>query len=607
MLRAGEIAGLLARDARGVAQMLLPGGKENNGRWIAGSVRGESGKSLSVVLIGEKAGRWKDFNSDDSAHGDLLDLWAAVRGLSIPDAITDAARYLGVKAPKFHGTRQEKIKIPTPKGAKRADKDEAAMTWLTQARKLAAESIRAYRVAAENGAVLFPAFTPEGDIQYIKYRDPAEKKFWSAKGGKPCLFGWQAIPDSERTVVLCEGELDAIAWHSYGFPALSPTNGASNLQWIDLEFDRLARFDQIYISFDMDEAGKQAVPEIVERLGRDRCFVIELPAKDANECLMQGVDGSEIIKAIGAARSIDPEELVSAADFADSVVALFHPSGELDPGVRLPWQKVGDRIVLRAGEVSLIAGINGHGKSQIAGHLLLEAMGQCQRCCVASMEFKPEKWLRRLTRQASGLPVPSDAYIRAIHRWYNGKLWAFTATGNAKPNRIIEVFQYAVRRYGIRWFVVDNLAKCGFAEDDYNSQKGFIDQLTDFARDFDAHVQVCVHMRKGETEEKPAGKMDIKGTGAITDMVDTVLVIWRNKKKEKDKRVAEQAMEAFDDTKDPDAVLSCVKQRNGEHEPTVLLWFCRQSNQFLEHAKASRKQYVKWSEGAEIYERGGSA
>lgn len=606
MLRAGEIAGLLARDARGVAQMLLPGGKEANGRWIAGSVHGEAGKSLAVVLTGERAGRWQDFASDAPA-GDLLDLWCAARGLSISQAISEAAKYLGVKASRFHATHQEAVRLPAPKAAMRVEKDSAAMEWFTHTRKLSAESVRAYRVAAENGAVLLPAFTPEGELQYLKYRDPHEKKFWSGKGGKPSLFGWQAIPTADRTVVICEGELDAIAWHSYGFPALSPTNGAANLQWIDLEYDRLARFDQIYLSFDMDEAGRQALPELVERLGRDRCFVVELPHKDANECRMRGVGDAEIMAAIGAARSMDPDELVSAADFADAVAALFHPTGEVDPGVRLPWRKLGDRIVLRAGEVSLIAGVNGHGKSQVAGHILLEAITHGERCCVASMEFKPEKWLKRLTRQASGLPTPSHAYVHAIHRWYEGKLWAFTAVGHAKAERILEVFRYAVRRYGIRWFVVDNLAKCGFAEDDYNGQKTFVDQLTDFARDFDCHVQLCVHMRKGETEEKPAGKMDVKGTGAITDMADTVLVIWRNKKKEKAQRIAEQTGEAFDDATDPDAVLSCVKQRNGEHEPTIRLWFCRQSNQFIEHPKASRRQYVKWSAGAEVHETGETA
>lgn len=47
----------------------------------------------------------------------------------------------------------------------------------------------------------------------------------------------------------------------------------------------------------------------------------------------------------------------------------------------------------------------------------------------------------------------------------------FDVTGTAKTRRILEVFAYAARRYGIRFFIIDNLAKCGLGEDDYNGQK----------------------------------------------------------------------------------------------------------------------------------------
>lgn len=599
-MRASEIAEALARDTRGIARMLLPGGQERNGEWEAGSVGGEPGKSLKVRLDGPKAGRWKDFATDTDS-GDLLDLWAATRSLDMGEAIKEAADHLGVKLPEFAGDHRQPARLKAPQGATKADQDQGVTKWLTETRKIAPGSVRAYRVAAKDGAVMLPAFTPEGSIQYLKYRATGDKKFWSEKGGIPCLFGWQAIPARDRQVVICEGELDALAWHSYGFPALSPTNGAGNVQWIDTEFDRLARFDQIFLSFDMDDAGREAVPEIVERLGRDRCFIVELPGKDANQCRIDGVTETDIATAVGSARSMDPAELVSASDYADEVVSLFHPDGAPDPGVRLPWQKARDMVVLRRGEVSLVGGVNGHGKTECAGHVTLDALDQGEKACVASMEFKPAKWLRRLTRQAAGMPQPSASYIRAIHQWYAGRLWVFDCVGTAKAERILEVFKYAAKRYGIRWFLIDNLAKCGFAEDDYNAQKEFVDQLTDFAREFDVHVQLCVHMRKGETEDKPAGKMDIKGTGAITDMVDTVLVIWRNKKKEEHRRIADQSGEYFNEKDKPDAMLRCVKQRNGDHEPTLALWFDFNSHQFLAHCGASSRQYVKWSQGAEVH------
>lgn len=612
IMTASEVAAMLARDARGVAAMLLPSGTEQAGELCVGSVSGEPGKSLKVRLTGDKVGRWKDFAAD-GAQGDLLDLWASVRGLSISEALSEASDYLGVRRPKFDGARQSRPTVKAPKGTSKAADAEPVMRWLTEVRQFSGEAITAYRVAAHEGAAVLPAFTPDGkSIQYLKHRSIHEKKFWSAKGGAPCLFGWQAIPAGDRSVVICEGELDALAWMTYGFPALSPTNGAGNAQWIDCEFDHLARFDTIYLGFDMDEAGRKAIPEIVERLGAERCRLVDLPRKDANECLMDGVTAEEMDRSIANSRTLDPEELIPAGEFVDEVIALFHPDGE-EPGVKLPWKKGSNLFAFRPGELTILAGVNGHGKSQIAGHITLGAMVQGERACIASMEFKPARWLAKLTRQAAGMPQPSDAYIRGIHDWYADKLWVFNATGTAKTDRIMEVFRYAVRRYGIRWFVVDNLAKCGISEDDYNGQKRFVEALSDFTRDYDAHAILCAHMRKGESEDKPAGKLDVKGTGAITDMADNVLLIWRNKRKEADRRTADQATQhgadatPFDETEKPDAALTVTKARNGEHEPAYRLWFCPKSNQYLDSYGRSPRQYVRWSVGAEIHQGEGVA
>jgi hypothetical protein len=73
--------------------------------------------------------------------------------------------------------------------------------------------------------------------------------------------------------------------------------------------------------------------------------------------------------------------------------------------------------------------------------------------------------------------------------------------------------------------------------------------------------------------------MDIKGSGAITDLASTVLTVWRNKAKEaKRKEAAAINAELSDeDYKKPDVRISCSKQRNyfgpGEGEPSIRLWW----------------------------------
>lgn len=579
MLRASDIARMLAGQAERIATDLLPNGKRIGNNWCVGSIDAEAGDSLRVCISGSKAGIWSDFATGTDS-GDLIDLIAKVRGIGMREAIGYAKDILGVV--------ERRVENP-PKVYQRPSKDGISpllpqhLQWL-QSRKISADTAALFKLASKQGAIAFP-YLRDGELIAMKFRAVPEKKFWASAETEPCLFGWQTLTGKERAIVIVEGEMDALAMREYGIPALSvPFGGGEKGKhgWIECEFDRLAMFDSIILALDTDEAGKIATADIAKRLGRDRCYVAKLPLKDANECLMRGVDKEVIRDAIRNAKTQDPECLKSAADYEDALVREFANAHLPEAGIRLPWKKVQDRVVLRMGEVSIWAGINGHGKSQVVGHIVAHALSDW-RACVASMEFKPVKWLRRMTRQVCAQAAPTHAYVRHVANWYRDRLWVFEATGNAKSAEILEVFSYAARRYGIELFVIDNLAKCGFSEDDYNGQKKFVDQLTDFARDMDVHVMLVAHMRKTQNEDSVAGKMDVKGSGGMTDMSDTLMSVWRNKPKERVARKPEHERDQKDIERmnEPDSIITCSKQRNGEDEPVIGLWFDPESLQFL--------------------------
>lgn len=97
----------------------------------------------------------------------------------------------------------------------------------------------------------------------------------------------------------------------------------------------------------------------------------------------------------------------------------------------------------------------------------------------------------------------------------------------------------------------------------------------------DIHVHLVHHVRKGTSEYDLPNKFGVKGSGSITDQVDNVFMVWKNKKKID----AVQMGETVDDGKEPDAMLICEKQRNGEWEGKVGLWFDRNSWQFCSDAR----------------------
>jgi twinkle protein len=266
----------------------------------------------------------------------------------------------------------------------------------------------------------------------------------------------------------------------------------------------------------------------------------------------------------------------STESFVDDVIRHFHDP-EDQSGVCLPWPKTTNLIRLRQGEVTLWNGMNGHGKSLVLGMVCLGLVRQGQGVCIASMEMKPAATLARMCRQAFGDRLPSEGFIRTFSIGTNRRLWLYDQQGTVRPDKMLAVVRYCADQLKVGHIVIDSLMKCGMGEDDYNRQKAFVDSLTATARDHGIHVHLVTHARKQADEKAPPGKMDVKGTGAITDQVDNVITVWRNKGKE---RAFEDGIAT--DHKQPDALLICDKQRNGEWEGRIALWFDRASWQFTE-------------------------
>src|SRR5690606_19674090 len=111
--------------------------------------------------------------------------------------------------------------------------------WLLTVRKITPATVERFKLAARKGALMFP-YLRDGELVAAKYRRGPAKEFFVDANCEPCLFGWQALPGRERSITLCEGELDALAFAEYGVPALSVPfgggKGDKQGQWIEAEF-----------------------------------------------------------------------------------------------------------------------------------------------------------------------------------------------------------------------------------------------------------------------------------------------------------------------------------------------------------------------------------
>ena len=575
-----ELNERLIPSIEAICQQLLPQGKRLGGNWNVDSIGGAEGNSCRIQLTGHKAGIWADFAGNDK--GDILMLYQKVKGATFKQALQWAKEYLGIK----DCDRDFTVKPSKPLHKLLPIAPTSAVVDWFAARGISADILNKYRVSSKGTVINFPYYK-DGKLMFVKYRDIAKSKedsMFVEAGGTQILFGWQAIPEDARSIVITEGEPDTLAYAMCGIPAVSvPVGGGTgNKQdnWIQNDYDKLEQFDTIYISMDMDQAGQDALKTILPRLGNHRCKIITLPNKDANDTLLAGHNLKDYLL---TAKHKDPEEIKQATYFLDDVKKAFAGDAELC-GDYPPWVKMVDKFRMRPGEITIWQGINGHGKSMALSQVISNLAAHRIKSCVASMEMRPSQQLMRMNQQLTGEEKPSCAYLDFVNDQVMPFLYIINIHGTAKSSRLLELFRYAVLRFGCRHFVVDSLAKCGMAEDDYNAQKAFVESLADFANSTMAHVHLVCHSRKQEDEASMPNKMDVKGTGALTDMVDNVISVWRNKKKEEQIQMARDnnspVMPKMHDS--PDCVLSIQKQRNFDWEGKIALWFDPLTHQYLE-------------------------
>ena len=594
-----EISRALAAQAQSVAEHLLPGGRKDGHEWRAGAVNGEAGQSLGVHLSGNKAGVWSDFASGES--GDLLDLWRATRGGTLGEALNEAREWLGMERPKpYREPARNYVKPPKPKCT--ALDDTAALAYMTEDRNLPLGVLQRYKVAAAGNSIIFPFLKPDGELAMAKFREARDggRTQPTAKDCEPILFGWQAIPDDAREVVITEGEIDALSMAAYGFPAMSvPFGGGKGAkqQWIESDFERLDRFERIYLALDMDRVGEEAAEEIAIRLGRHRCLRVELPCKDANECLVNGVADRDMLAAVGGAKSLDPEGLRRPSELNDDVIRLFWPKEGEHVGYRMPLGKLGGgKLMFRPAELTLWTGESGVGKSQILSDAVVDWIGQGSRTCLASLEMKGGQTLKRMCKQIIGVDRPTDKAINLALQWADQGLLLYDRVGKVSVTGMLEIFDYARAKYGCNQFVIDSFMRLGIAGDDYTAQERAVFEIVTWAIDRNVHVHLVAHSRKGSRDRMgPAETEDVKGAMEVGANAFNIIAVWRNRRLEEDIEAAETEEKREALAEKPGVILRVAKQRNGDFEGRVGLWFDQKTYRYY-----SSHDNRTWSRGYPI-------
>ena len=233
--------------------------------------------------------------------------------------------------------------------------------------------------------VVFFPYYKDGVLTGYKARSLEAKRFWAVGSIKDAdLFGWeQAKQSGASRLIITEGEFDACALtkvfelyeeekykHTISAVVSLPSGVSSVEKVLGKHLQDINRlFRDVSFAFDDDEPGREALVKACALL--PLATTINLPLKDANECLIKG-KGKEAYQA-AKWKAVVPKN--SRLISLDSVWESAKEPAKF--GVSWPWKHITEVTRgIRTGETIYIGAAQKMGKSEVvnslADHLVRE-------------------------------------------------------------------------------------------------------------------------------------------------------------------------------------------------------------------------------------------
>lgn len=465
---------------------------------------------------------------------------------------------------------------------KLVDPDQSIKDYLSK-RKIDFDKAREHFKIMKLGDNIAFRYFDYGEHIGTKFKSIKEKKFYNEKDCRPGLYNIDNCRDSD-TLYMCEGELDCIALYQHtGIDAVSVPNGTGDMRWIEYCWGDLEAYKHIVLIFDTDKAGQESANKIAQRLGTFRCSNVVLPYNDINDCLIQGMKPEDLCEVIFKAKDMDQSKIQSCSTYIEEICDDLNDPERLR-GLQLKSFPEFMKIIqgLRRPESTVITGQNHAGKSTVINQLMIDIIRSGEKCAVASLEMPPRRYLRWLVSQTLG---PEEFLKPEIVKkkldYISEQLYIIDIQGRVSPDEILEHFDIACRKYGCSFLFIDSLMKVNLDRKDLlGSQAEFVDRYIDLGLRNNAHTALVVHPRKGAADNDRPGKVDVGGSGHITDAVDNVWSVWRP-----DQQTKEELRKKLGTA--PDSVLSVKKCREFGAMGDVFLGFNEQK-------KIIYEMKVKW-------------
>ncbi|WVX92150.1 DNA primase/helicase [Morganella phage phiA020] len=401
-------------------------------------------------------------------------------------------------------------------------------------------------------------------VQVANYRDQngeiisqkiraANKEFATRGKHKSELLYLKHLWSGGKRIVITEGEIDALSVMQVQggkWPVVSLGSGAQVAKkTLSANYEYLDQFEEIILMFDMDEAGRKAVEEAAPVLPAGKVKVAVLPYKDANECLVNG-DTEAIINQIFNANPWVPDGVVSAASMKERVQQHLETAesvGLLFDGC----EGLNERTLgARGGEVVMVTSGSGMGKSTFVRQQML-AWGNKydKRVGAAMLEESAEETVEDILGLHCGFRlrqsplefkrefVTSGSYDLAFSEVFGSdRFHLYDSFAEAETERLLAKLAYMRMGLDCDVIILDHISIVVSASEESDERKmidRLMTKLKSFAKSSGVILVVVCHLKnptkgKAHEEGRPVSITDLRGSGALRQLSDTIIALERN-------------------------------------------------------------------------------
>lgn len=389
-----------------------------------------------------------------------------------------------------------------------------------------------------------------------------DKKIFMEKGSEQRLWGintFKLDDNNPRTLYITEGHVDCLTLREMGTcNSVSVPNGASSHEWIDRDWEFLQQFDKIVLCYDNDTAGKSAITDVKGRLDFANLYELEYGLyNDINEMYM--MDSEALYATVRHPKEISMDGFISLQNVSTEM-------GVLDQLVSTGLTGF-DQIFggISVHQSTIIMAESGAGKTTVMCNMIKGMLGIGQKVAVWSGELS-NKMLKTWMYSTIGgenavnfTPHPfrrnefitniKPDYEKRIDKAVDGKL--FTYDGNRSDGfKMIKHFEYLHKRFGVKYFFVDNLSILGMnvkGLGKYEGEEEFSKAVASFTRNNPVHIFLVAHPTKTAINADPNfmttkgtvkpieryTQQQVRGSATLVNLIHNILVLCRAKAHEK--------------------------------------------------------------------------